>query len=89
MRALGRCYWTEAWTARGHAAIKGASRCARERGGDRVTDWGSWISNGAASFEDEGGVCQTALVTTEWWFSWMLFKKKKKNQTVMLLLTAH
>lgn len=76
MRALGRCYWTEAWTGRRHAAIEGASRCARERGRDRGTEWRSGTATGAGSLEDECGVCQTALVTTEWRFAWIFNNKK-------------
>lgn len=68
----------EIWTSRGPAAIEGASLCVRERGGDRGTERRSGTSTGAGSLEDEGGVCQTALVTTEWRFAWILNNKKNR-----------
>lgn len=78
VRALGRCYWTEAWTGRGHGVIEGASLCARERRGDGRTEWRSGTRTGAGSLEDEGGVCQAALVTAEWRFTWMCNSKKRR-----------
>lgn len=76
VRALGRFYWTEAGASRRHAAIEGTSWCARERGGDRGADWGSGTTTGTGFLEDEGGVCQTALVTTEWRLACILNNRK-------------
>lgn len=78
MGALRRFYWPEARAGRGHASIEGTSWRARERGGDRGTDWRSGTTTGAGFLKDEGSVCQTALVTTEWRLAWIFNNRKKQ-----------